>query len=341
MRMTTQSTTFSAIKAEISNKQDMINKIQSARMAIQGYRTIASPMFTADIEALLPEGHRQFNLLAQGDSWFDYSPGTDLIHCLHEKHGHKIDNIAVAGSTLNDEAYGPVPRELFGIPNVGPTQTNDPSRIAELVHRIQQNKPDALLLSAGGNDVAGQEFFTFINNAQSGLESVNEAVLTGAVNTTFKAAYKFIITNALQAAAEVNINMPIFLHGYDYPWPDGRGLLNFIGWKIGPWFDDTFNHKNYPNRNSDDLTIRFNILKKFINEINIMQQSLMQEYPNQVYHVDLRNTLSTVNDWSNELHPGNDGFAQLAAKIDAALQANVTLTGQSSGVSKLDASTLN
>jgi len=40
-------------------------------------------------------------------------------------------NIAVAGSTLNDEAYGPVLRELFGLPK-GPKQSDDPSRIAEL-----------------------------------------------------------------------------------------------------------------------------------------------------------------------------------------------------------------
>ena len=50
-------------------------------------------------------GQRTFNLLAQGDSWFDYPPGTDLIDCLHSNHGHTITNIAVAGSTLNDEAW--------------------------------------------------------------------------------------------------------------------------------------------------------------------------------------------------------------------------------------------
>jgi hypothetical protein len=44
--------------------------------------------------------------------------------------------------------------------------------------------------------------------------------------------------------------MPIFTHGYDYPWPDGRGVISFLGWRIGPWFDNTFNHKNYPNNNA-------------------------------------------------------------------------------------------
>lgn len=321
--MVTPITPFSTIKDEISKKQDMLNTIYTARMAIGGHRVLPSPSFIEKIAAAMPAGHRQFRLLAQGDSWFDYPPGTDIIHCLHENYGHTIYNIAVAGSTLNDEAYGPVPHELFGIPDVGPQQSGDPSRIAELVHRIQHDKPDALLLSAGGNDIAGKEFFTFINNAESGLQPVNLEVLNGAVNSTFKTAYEFIINMALQAAAEAQISMPIILHGYDYPWPDGRGLINFIGWRIGPWFDDSFNHKNYPNRNPVELQNRFNIVKEFIDALNIMQQSLAQEFPGKVFYVDLRNTLQTRNDWANELHPGNNGFARLAAKINNELQVKI------------------
>jgi hypothetical protein len=167
----------------------------------------AAPL--AAMLAATPE-KRTFHLLAQGDSWFDYPPGTDLIDCLHRNHGHEIVNIAVAGSTLNDEAYGPVPRELFGLP-IGQTQSDDPSRIAELVQRILEDKPQALLLSAGGNDIAGDEFFSFINNAQSGLASVNQDVLDGVVNSTFKTAYEYLI-NTARAAAGKRISPCPFLH---------------------------------------------------------------------------------------------------------------------------------
>ena len=319
-------TTFANIKREIIKKQDALDKIHASRMAVGEHRTLPSPIYTRGVELTAPPAeHRTFKLLAQGDSWFDYPPGTDLIHCLHEKHGHTISNIAVAGSTLNDEAYGPVPRELFGLPNIGPRLSNDPSRIAELIHRICADRPDALLLSAGGNDVAGDAFFSFINNALSGLTSVNRKTLDGVVNTTFRTAYKFMIQRALEASEEAGIKMPIFLHGYDYPWPDGRGLLNFIGWRIGPWFDDTFNHKNYQNKSSGDLLRRHEIIKLFIDEINVMQQNLvmMPKFLNKVFHVDLRGTLLSRNDWANELHPNNDGFAMLAAKINYALQANI------------------
>lgn len=264
-----------------------------------------------------------FNLMAQGDSWFDYFPGRDLIRCLHEDHGHVFSgtdgsstNLAVAGSTLNDEAYGPVPHNFLGIP-----QSSDVLRIVELVDRIKIDKPQALLLSAGGNDVAGDEFFSFIDNARSGLPPVNPDVLQGVVNRTFKSAFEYIIDNALKAAGDRR--MPIFVHGYDYPWPDGRGVLDLPGWKIGPWFEDSFNHKNYRLDSPNGLGVRHDIVKQFIDALNLLLQGFAQKYAGKVFYVDLRGTLASRDDWANELHPGNDGFAALANKIDAALQANI------------------
>jgi hypothetical protein len=313
-------TLYEEIKNEISEKGDVLEQIHQARMEVPGSAIRPSPLFA--LKAAIP-GHRQFKLLAQGDSWFDYPPGTDIVDCLHANHGHTIVNIAVAGSTLNDEAYGPVPRELFGLP-VGPPQSSDPSRIAELVNRILKDKPQALLLSGGGNDVAGDEFFSFLNNASSGLPAVNQQVLDSVVNSTFKTAYDFLIDKALQAAADAGVpKMPIFIHGYDYPWPDGRGVIHFLGFKVGPWFDPTFNSKNFPNHNATDLQTRHQILSQFIDSVNSMCQSLAQTFPGKVFHVDLRKTLQGEGDWANELHPRNPGFAALAAKIDAALQQHV------------------
>ena len=317
--MATAKTTFADIQQEIADKLDALLQIHDARQAIRAYNTRPAP---AALLAAAAPGHRNFNLLAQGDSWFDYPLGTDLVDCLHSQHGHSVVNIAVAGSTLNDEAYGPVPREMFGLP-LGFPQSDDPSRIAELVHRIGVEKPQALLLSAGGNDVAGDPFFTFLNNAESGLPEVNSDVLTGVVTRTFEVAYEFMIDHALAAAKQTNITMPIFVHGYDYPWPDGRGVVAFLGWKVGPWFDPTFTAKNYPNASSADLQRRHDILVPFIDALNTMQKGLEQKYPGSVFHVDLTRTLQTRDDWANELHPGNDGFSALAAKIDASLQQHV------------------
>ena len=114
-------TTYEEINNEIKTKRDTLERIHKARFAVRGYNTrptapIAERALEVAARALHVKAARRFSLLAQGDSWFDYPPGTDLIDCLHSKYGHRIVNIAVAGSTLNDEAYGPVPRELFGLP---------------------------------------------------------------------------------------------------------------------------------------------------------------------------------------------------------------------------------
>ena len=134
---------IAAIKKDAARNKKLLNQIHAARQAVRGYTAVplAERGANADsVRALVakdPVAHRTFNLLAQGDSWFDYPPGTDLIDCLHSNYGHTFTNIAVAGSSLNDEADGPVAREMFGLP-FGPKQSDDPDRITEPVHHLQQ-----------------------------------------------------------------------------------------------------------------------------------------------------------------------------------------------------------
>jgi hypothetical protein len=320
---------LATIKKDVARHKRSLEQIHAARQAVRGYTAVPLADRGAaakPLRAMLAAepAKRTFDLLAQGDSWFDYPPGTDLIDCLHSNHGHAITNIAVAGSTLNDEAYGPVPREMFGLP-FGQRQTDDPDRITELVHKIQNVKPQALLLSAGGNDVAGDEFFSFINNARSGLPPVNAPVLSGVVTDKFKCAYLYLIDTALAAAKDAGVDMKIFTHGYDYPWPDGRGVISFLGWKVGPWFDETFNAKNYPNHSAANLLLRRNIIAQFIDAVNTMLIDIESDpkYAGKVFHADLRGTLKNQSDWANELHPANSGFSALADKLDAVMQANI------------------
>ncbi len=44
-----------------------------------------------------------------------------------------------------------------------------------------------------------------------------------------EATAQYLINTARAAARQANITMPIFTHGYDYPWPDwSRGY--FLSW---------------------------------------------------------------------------------------------------------------
>lgn len=78
--------------------------------------------------------------------------------------------------------------------------------------------------------------------------------------------------------------MLIFTRGYDYPWPDGRGVL-WIREAIGPWFDNTFSAKNFPNNSFSDLLLRREIVSQFIDALNSMLKSLEKKFPGKVFHI--------------------------------------------------------
>lgn len=283
------------------------NERQTSRTSPERLTTVHPMLARA---SLVP---KTYSLVAQGDSWFDYPPSWDLIDWLSYHHGHDIDSIGVAGSTINDIVYGPVPKNWLGIP-----QSDDIDRITELVHRIDQKRPQAVLLSGGGNDIAGAEFFSFLNNAMSNLQNPNADVLKGVIDQTFTKAYEDLIDVINAKAQQMGYMLPILVHGYDYPWPDGRGVTIFN--LVGPWFDETFNKKNYPY--DDDpvkLQTRYDILRAFIDAFNQMLTTLETKYAGVVHYVDLRGTLQTRDEWANELHPKKEGFGKLADKINLAL----------------------
>lgn len=308
---TTPQDRLAKIQADISAQRDLLDELSEQRRAA---RTVP-PRLTAVHPLLMAAGlsPRTYKLVAQGDSWFDYPVGWDLIGWLKHAHGHDIDDLGLAGSTLNNIVYGPVPHNWLGIP-----QSHDVDRITELIHCIDQNRPDAVLLSGGGNDIAGSEFFSFVNNALSNLQNPNAEVLDGVVNQTFSKAYEDLIETITAKAQQMGCSLPIFVHGYDYPWPDGRGFSCFN--LVGPWFDPTFNQKNYPyGGDPAKLQVRHDIVAVFIDSLNKMLAGLAAKYPGVVNYVDLRGTLKTKDEWANELHPKNDGFGKLAAKINLAL----------------------
>jgi lysophospholipase L1-like esterase len=299
------------IQSDISTQKGLLDKLAQVRGASRSLpQRLTTPHQMLLTAGLAPKSYK---LVAQGDSWFDYLPGWDLIDWLKSAHGHDIDDIGVAGSTLNDIVYGLVPVNWLGV-----AQSDDVDRLTELIHRIDQIRPDAVLLSGGGNDIAGPEFFSFVNNAVSNLKNPNAEVLDGVVNQTFAKAYADLVGLINAQAQQMGYSLPIFVHGYDYPWPDGRGLTMFN--LVGPWFNDTFNKKNYPyNGDATTLQVRHDIVAAFIDSFNKMLAGLAANYPGVVNYVDLRGTLQTKDDWANELHPNNDGFGKLADKINLAL----------------------
>jgi lysophospholipase L1-like esterase len=246
-------------------------------------------------------------LVAEGDSWFDY-PFHDVLEELEDRHAYDIESVAHHGDPIEEMAYSG-------------------NQLEELTRRIEKVlrrgvTPKAILLSGGGNDVAGTEFGMLLNHARSAISGLNLSVVDGVINQRIRTAYITILSAVTQICqSKAGRVLPILIHGYDYPVPDGRGFLGGWGPLPGPWLEPGFREKGF-----DDLQQRITIAHDLIERFNVM----VQEIPTltgleHVRFVDLRNTLRTdaryKDWWANELHPTETGFHAVAEKFAAVLAA--------------------
>jgi lysophospholipase L1-like esterase len=246
-------------------------------------------------------------LVAEGDSWFDY-PLNDVLRMLEDDHAYDVESVAHKGDRVEEMAYGR-------------------GQLEELTRRLEKLLrrgvvPKAILLSGGGNDVAGDEFGMLLNHSRSAIRGLNEQVVAGVVDERVRLAYVTILS-AITAVCENRIGrpLPILVHGYDYPVPDGRGFLGGLLLLPGPWLEPGFRTKGF-----DDLPERIQLAKELIDRFNVQVKGVaaMPEFPH-VKYVDIRGTLSVGSDyktwWANELHPTKRGFARVTDRFAAALAA--------------------
>lgn len=247
-------------------------------------------------------------LVAEGDSWFDY-PFYDVLQKLDDDHGWDIEHVAHRGDSVESMAYDG-------------GQLDDFVRAIERVVRRGQT-PHAILVSGGGNDVAGDAFAMLLNHRSSPMFGLNAAVVEGVLATRVRVAYTTVLA-AVTATCDtlLGTRVPILLHGYDYPVPDGRGVLGGWGWLPGPWLEPGFREKGY-----DDIVERIGIARDLIDRFYAMLATVVATPAfGHVQLIDLRNTLSTdlANSryrdwWGNEMHPTRQGFGRVADRFDAAL----------------------
>lgn len=151
------------IKAALAAGRQQANSTLQQRHAVQAAK--AKPMKTASggmkamtLAASAKSAPRPW-LIAEGDSWFDF-PFNDVLKALDDEFGYEIESVASKGDTIESMAYSG-------------------GQLDALVRRLErmlryQHTPKAILLSGGGNDVAGDEFAILLNHAaspQAGLNS--------------------------------------------------------------------------------------------------------------------------------------------------------------------------
>ncbi|MHB8132108.1 MAG: SGNH/GDSL hydrolase family protein, partial [Mobilitalea sp.] len=241
-------------------------------------------------------------LIAEGDSWFDY-PQHDILKMLEDYHGYDVESVAHKGDPIEEMAYGN-------------NQLDDFIRRIEKILR-RGDKLKAVLLSGGGNDVAGNEFGMLLNHARSATTGLDQQILSGVIDNRIKTAYITILSSITQVCIkQIGKKIPILVHGYDYPVPDGRGFLGGWWFLPGPWLEPGFRKKGY-----NELPLRIQLAKELIERFNIMLESVskIQSFSH-VHYIDLRNTLSNnIQEykewWANELHPTQKGFESVTDRF--------------------------
>ena len=185
----------------------------------------------------------------------------------------------------------------------------------------------AFLFSGGGNDLVGRQpdgisvLTRYIRPHTAGrspawhLESPDFACRLA----HFEACYRHVIADV----ATRYPNLPIIIHGYDYPLPcpfdrDDRRQPRWIS-------RDAYFGSSFPHVGIRDVDLQVAILRKAIDAMNAIQRRLAGgNVPGgafaQVFHVDLRGTLHTGN-WADEIHPTNTGFAKVSERFRRVLRS--------------------
>jgi hypothetical protein len=238
-------------------------------------------------------------LLAVGDSWFNY-PFHDVLKELDEL-GYDIESTAHHGDRIESMAYHGGQIDEFG------------RCLDKLIHKGA--KPKAILLSGGGNDIAGEEFGMLLNSSESGIHGWNDEIVEGVLNERVACAYCSLIASLDKVCLELaKCTFPILVHGYGYPVPDGRGVWE--GWLLpGPWLKPGFREKLFK-----DLPTNVVLMKGLIDRFNEMLGGLTKARRfADVHYIDLRSLLPPELEddaykvwWANELHPTKEGFKLIA-----------------------------
>jgi hypothetical protein len=244
-------------------------------------------------------------ILAHGDSWFDYPANGNIPTPV------ETDIIA------HLRTLGNPPPIILNISHWGDATTDEMSRLQQdrLIDALsnsgnwmEKGKPDAILFSGGGNDIAGDRFCIFLNFYKPKEEELNKDRFNGALEM-IKASYLDLCAFRDNYAAGV----PIFGHSYDFPIPDGRAICTGV---IGPWLRPSFEHCGWYDIDANTKAIRDALV-----EFQQTLQHIADDHKNNFKLIPTQKVLQKC-DWANELHPYPDGFERLAEIFLKELQSH-------------------
>ncbi|HET9947882.1 MAG TPA: SGNH/GDSL hydrolase family protein [Longimicrobiales bacterium] len=221
-------------------------------------------------------------ILTEGDSWFDYPLYRNVIDFIDDTDRWAIKRLERSGDKLTDIL----------------------ARFDEYAEIVGIEKPRAVMLSAGGNDLVADDW---IDDLFTEEEPYIDREVWDAKLAELEEGYERLI----DAVPE---DTPVIGHGYDHMIPSDKGVrvdgLNVTG----PWVQKAMLAKGI-----DDPATQRALARIIIDDFNEMMRSLAERLPH-FHFVDLRGTLDPEKDWPNEMHPYEYGFELVATKMRRELE---------------------
>lgn len=232
-----------------------------------------------EFTSLHPETPR---IVSEGDSWFQHPLVEDIID--HLLSYYPIFSLGAGGDTLRNM-----------------------HRKAEIERAIKAIQPDFLLLSGGGNDILGEQFYYYLNDYSAGFPPgqnpgrfLNERFATELENLSK------IYLDICSSLTALFPNLKIITHGYDNIIPNNPNVPK--KWYLSTdksWLGDPMEKRGITNQEDKEAIIRY-ILTIFNRNLMSAEKKLKN-----VFHLDLRDTVQ-AHQWEDEIHPNKDGFQNIA-----------------------------
>jgi hypothetical protein len=226
---------------------------------------------------------RKPRLVSEGDSWFDYPLFPNLIDRIDELERFAILRLEHSGDRL--------------------AEMIKPPAFDQFANDVERERPQAVLLSAGGNDMAleANGMFHPFNPGIPILDHLDQAVWL-LVENRLRASLLTLVQRVSHVA-------PVVVHGYDHMIPAAKPV-HIVGIAAtGPWLLPAL-EANGIDDPGDQAALGAEIVDRF----NGMLKDVAGNHPLDVVYVDLRGTLSR-RDWENEIHPTRDGFKAVAKEF--------------------------
>lgn len=265
----------------------------------------------------------KYRMLVQGDSWFSIN-GLNLFRA-----SSLLPNLDFGQSTIVVSCADPGDTLAHMV-----DWRRDPW-FASYLCGPRERPWDAMLLSAGGNDLIDALGVGPTDPHGSPYSPGDRLLLTKAERAAAGKGYisedgwtifavhlraQFTALDAMRASSKTNQAMPIITHTYDYPMPRDVGA----GLHFGPWLYPAMLMYEVPRE--DWLALA----KEFMDRLF----DLVSKLSLQNFHViDTRGTLQPADadpnvsssDWLNEIHPTSAGYKQIGAKFCAAVASQKIL----------------